>query len=264
MGTLDWQTFFEIDNLAEQNLRQDPAQLYGRLTFASRDQYRKVVETTAEAAGQSEMAVAQTAVSLAESFVDTESLASPDTDPWHGLNLPAQAHVGYYLIGSGLAQLEQKLAYQPAGLEPLRRLLKRHPLAFYLGSISLLTVLLVAALLAYAAEAGGAAWQLVLVALVGFVPVTAVAISLINWLVTQGVKPQKLPKLNFADGIPTACQSMVVIPALLTSENETRSLLDQLEQHYLRNPDPHLSFALLTDLADAPQPTCPATMTSFS
>lgn len=257
LGTLDWQTFFETANLTEQTLRQDPAQLYGRLTFASRDQYRKVVETTAKETGQSEMAVAQTAVSLAESFVDTEALASPPADPWHGLHLPAQAHVGYYLIGDGLAQLEQKLAYQPDSTERLRRLLKRRPLAFYLGSIGLLTVLLLAALLAYAAEAGGASWQLLLVGIVGFVPVTAVAVNLINWLVTQGIMPQKLPKLNFEDGIPAACQSMVVIPAMLTDAAETRSLLDQLEQHYLRNPDPHLGFALLTDFVDAPQADMP-------
>lgn len=257
LGTLDWQTFFETANLAEQTLRQDPAQLYGRLTFATRDQYRKVVETTAKETGLAEMMVAQTAVSLAERFVDTEKRTSPSTDPWHGLHLPAQAHVGYYLIDAGLDQLEQKLAYQPAGPERLRRLLKRHPLAFYLGSIGLLTALLLAALLAYAAEVDGAAWQLLLVGLVGCVPLTAVAVSLINWLVTQSVKPQKLPKLNFEKGIPAACQSTVVIPAMLTDTDETRSLLDQLEQHYLRNPDPHLGFALLTDFADAPQASMP-------
>jgi hypothetical protein len=44
---------------------------------------------------------------------------------------------------------------------------------------------------------------------------------------------------------------MVVIPALLTSLAEVKSLLSQLEQHYLSNVDPHLTFALLTDFADA-------------
>lgn len=43
---------------------------------------------------------------------------------------------------------------------------------------------------------------------------------------------------------------MVVIPTLLTHPAEVDSLLKQLEMHYLRNPDPHLSFALLTDFAD--------------
>jgi cyclic beta-1,2-glucan synthetase len=46
---------------------------------------------------------------------------------------------------------------------------------------------------------------------------------------------------------------MVIVPALLASSEEIRSLLRQLELHYLGNPDPHLSVALLTDFADAPE-----------
>jgi cyclic beta-1,2-glucan synthetase len=44
---------------------------------------------------------------------------------------------------------------------------------------------------------------------------------------------------------------MVVIPALLGSESDIKSLLQQLELHYLSNDDPNLHFALLTDFADA-------------
>ncbi len=38
---------------------------------------------------------------------------------------------------------------------------------------------------------------------------------------------------------------------------ESRTYFDQLEQHYLRNPDPALRFALLTDFHDAPGETMP-------
>ena len=44
---------------------------------------------------------------------------------------------------------------------------------------------------------------------------------------------------------------MVVIPTLLTDAEEIDSLLQQLELHFLRNTDPHLYFALLTDYTDA-------------
>ncbi len=40
---------------------------------------------------------------------------------------------------------------------------------------------------------------------------------------------------------------------MLTSAAEVESLVQQLELHYLRNQDPHLYFALLTDLPDASQ-----------
>ncbi|MCD4699697.1 MAG: hypothetical protein K8R91_03880, partial [Phycisphaerae bacterium] len=51
--------------------------------------------------------------------------------------------------------------------------------------------------------------------------------------------------------------TFVVIPALLGDSNTIRSLLHQMELHYLSNPDPQLRFALLTDFIDASQETLP-------
>ncbi len=58
--------------------------------------------------------------------------------------------------------------------------------------------------------------------------------------------------MDFSQGIPEECAAMVVIPAMLSGPNEVNSLVGQLEQHYLRNPDPGLFFALVTDYMDAP------------
>lgn len=254
LSNTDWQTFFEQANAAEQILRQDPGQLYGRMTFKTRDQYRKVIEQYGRQGDRSESEIAQTAVFLAQTHV---SSAVNGADPWAGLSLSPQAHVGYYLIGEGLPQLENALDYRPDGRTRLNRWLKRHALAVYLSSALFLTLLVLALLLAYTLRVGGAGWQLLLVAVVAFVPVTAVAINLVNWFTSQQVKPQRLPKLNFEEGIPASCQSLVVIPAMLTDEAEIHSLLAQLEQHYLRNPDPNLGFALLTDFNDAPQAEMP-------
>ncbi|MBK8986530.1 MAG: cellobiose phosphorylase [Chloroflexi bacterium] len=255
LGTLDWQTFFEQANLAEQALRQDPAQLYGRMTFATRDQYRKVVEGYAKTTGHSEIMVAQTAVTLAQTSGAPPPTA--DQDPWSGLALPPHAHVGFYLVGTGQAQLEEALGYQPTGAARRRRLLKRHPLAAYLSGILFFTLLFLLLLLSYTVAAAGTRWQLLLVCVVALVPITAVAVNLVNWLVTILLPPHQLPKLNFEEGVPASCRTIVVIPVLLTHAEEIQSLIGQLEQHYLRNPDPHLGFALLSDFADAPQAHMP-------
>jgi len=82
---------------------------------------------------------------------------------------------------------------------------------------------------------------------------SAVAIGLTNWAICQILPPRILPRLDFKEGIPDAYQSLVVIPALLTSNEEIDSLLEQLELHYIRNTDPSLRFALLTDFVDASQ-----------
>ncbi|MCA9873006.1 MAG: hypothetical protein KC441_05110, partial [Anaerolineales bacterium] len=243
LDSYDWQTFFEDVSLVEQILRQDPARIYGRMTFDTRDHYRKVVENLALATGQLETEVAQTAVNL----VAHPPLSA--ADGWEGLQQPANAHVGYYLLGPARETLEQEIGYRP---DWLHRWGRRHVLATYLGGTALLTLAIVTLLIWYTAVSGGSGWQMVLAGALGLIPATAVAIGLVNWLATAVVKPRVMPRLDFSDGLPSSCRTMVVIPALLTSETEIRSLLNELEQHYLRNPDLQMGFALLTDFGDAP------------
>ena len=58
-------------------------------------------------------------------------------------------------------------------------------------------------------------------------------------------------------GFLTPFRTLVVIPALITSHKEIDNLIRQLEMNYLRNQDPGLLFALLTDFADADSETLP-------
>jgi hypothetical protein len=80
-----------------------------------------------------------------------------------------------------------------------------------------------------------------------------IGVDLANWLITKLIKTQSLPRMDFSHGLPKECATMVVIPALLTEDDEIDALVNQLEQHYLRNLDPQLFFALVTDFGDAPQ-----------
>jgi hypothetical protein len=88
--------------------------------------------------------------------------------------------------------------------------------------------------------------------LLTLIPALTIAVDLVNWVVTQVVKPQGLPSMDFSRVLPEQCTTLVVIPALLSGPDEVDSLVGQLEQHYLRNPDPGLFFALLTDYMDSP------------
>ncbi|HUH98771.1 MAG TPA: glucoamylase family protein [Anaerolineales bacterium] len=139
----------------------------------------------------------------------------------------------------------------------MRRWLLAHPTFTYLGSISLFSLLIILGLLSYTYAAGGSWTQLILVGLLGLALALDAAINLVNWKVTHQIQPRTLPRMDFSEGIPTDCRTMVVIPSLLTSANELGSLLQELELHFLRNPDPQLTFALLTDFDDAPAQEMP-------
>src|SRR6266545_1260069 len=92
---------------------------------------------------------------------------------------------------------------------------------------------------------------------VALVPVSEVAIAIVNRDVTELVGPRRLPKLELAEGIPAELFTLVAVPALLTSESEVRELAERLEVHYLANTEEQVKFALLSDWIDALQETTP-------
>jgi hypothetical protein len=77
------------------------------------------------------------------------------------------------------------------------------------------------------------------------------AVDLVNNSITAILDPDPLPKLDFSNGIPAEFTTLVAVPTLLLNEKQVRSLINDLEVRYLANRDPHLHFALLTDLPDA-------------
>lgn len=268
LATQDWKLFFEHVSQVEHILRDDPVGIYAHMDFDTRNHYRTVIEELAWATGQAEVDIAHAAVEMAAGHLapaQTDPVPTsthppgvpPDGAEWAGLALPRAAHVGFYLVDAGLAQLETRFNYRPTGLVALRRAILTQPTLFYLGAAGLLSLFIVTLLIGYALNSGGTPWQVAGAALLTLIPAVTIAVYLVNWWVARLLPPRILPKLDLQEGIPLQCRTMVVIPALLTQPAEVESLLSQLELHYLRNTDPHLTFALLTDFADAPQEHMP-------
>ena len=245
LSSIDWPLFFERVSLVEQILREDPAAAYARMDFPTRDRYRHSVEEVARAAKASEQDVARRAVELAAAAQRT----SPDRDRTH--------HVGYYLISRGRFRLEQEVGYPPTLRDRFARFFYGHPVLGYLGTIAGLTALAVASFVAYSHRKGGDTGDLWLTAFVVLLPLSELAISLINLVVTSQVNPRQLPKLDMRGGIPAGDRTIVAVPVIVDSEARLASLLDDLEVRFFANQDAHLHFALLSDFADADQATQP-------
>ena len=65
LSALDWPSFFERTSLVEARLRNDPAGVYSRQDFSTRDRYRQMVEKLSRGSQVDETAVADKAVNLA-------------------------------------------------------------------------------------------------------------------------------------------------------------------------------------------------------
>ncbi|NTU55271.1 MAG: hypothetical protein HGA79_03370, partial [Anaerolineales bacterium] len=237
LSATDWKDFFEQTSRVEQILRDDPAQIYAGMDFDTRNSYRSVIEELARHSDFSEEQVALAAVEFARN-VDSKATGR-------------QAHVGFYLIDTGRAMLEASLHYRPGLGLSIRRTLIAYPTATYLGSIAILAVLFVSGLLTYTLLSGGTPAQLIIVGVLGTGLALEAAITLVHWNVTHRIKPQSLPRMDFSEGIPPGNRTMVVVPTLLENAEELNHLLQELELYYLSNPDPQLTYALLTDFGDA-------------
>ena len=239
----DWNSLIEKLVVFETILQQDPAEAYSRMDFDSREQYRKRVSEIARYAEGTESQVATVALAMAR---DAEE--QPSTDERLHLRL---MHIGYYLIDKGFADLTRRVGYRPRLIDRVRIGLQRNADDFYIGSIEVLTVLLIAVILLplipnYAIFGG-----LSVAFLLMLLPVTQGAVDLVNNTVTSVFKARALPKLDFSEGIPPEHTTLVVVPTLLINEKQTRELVEELEVRLLANPDPNLHFALLTDLPDS-------------
>ena len=250
----DWRDFVASHSVVEQTLADDPADVYSRTDFATRNRYRTCVETIARRTSRTEEEVAQRAVALARGAM---TAATPT---------PRESHVGYWLIDGGRDRLLQELGCRFAGVtawftpwrwcaEAVRRAM--------LGILLVATITLTAiSMLAFLATAGLAGRSV----LVGFplllVPLVLVtlhlAVGLVTWVATLIVRPHALPRLDFKNGIPPEHRTLVAVPAMLADSATINRLLEDLEIRFLANRDPHLHFAIVSDLADSIAKTLPA------
>lgn len=245
LNSNDWRQFVGACSLVEQTLAGDPARIYARMDFATRDRYRHAVEGIARRSTLTEYEVALKAVQLAEN----RARENPQD---------RAAHVGYYLVDRGRPAMEllAEMRLTPAVI--LDKLRRKFPLACYLAIIGLITLGATCCFLE-SSQRGGASWlALALMALPALVCASNLGLGLANWLVTQVVRPQSLPRMDFEHGIPDDQRTLVAVPTMLSSAAGIEHLLEGLEVRYLANRDPVLHFALLTDLVDAAAEEQPA------
>jgi cellobiose phosphorylase len=241
LSATNWREFVESMSHVEHTLNNDPASVYRCMDFATRDNYRHMIERLARRSQHSEIQVAQTVVNLSAEQGD----AGPDA--------ALARHIGFYLIGAGIGALEQRLGARVPLHERWKRLLQRSPSTFYLAPAAFLTMIFALPLLASAGRDGLPDAALLALAVPCLIMTSRLGVSLINWLVTFSLLPTMLPKMDYDNGIPDEARTLVAIPTLIDSRADIDELVEGLEVRFLANRDRNLYFALLSDFLDAPQ-----------
>lgn len=242
IGSADWLPLVEPLIVFDATLRQDPANTYAAMDFESRELYRKRVALVALHSDATESAVADAALDLARE--------AHDQPVENARSQRKRCHVGYYLMDKGLPDLAARCGYQPSLAERVRAGMRARPDYFYITAIQLLTLFFVTVLTLPLLPHHPYLDCLIAAALL-VLPASQCAVDLVNNTITLIFDPHPLPKLDFRRGIPADCTTLVTVPTLLLNEDQVRGLALDLEVRYLANRDPHLHFALLTDLADS-------------
>ena len=245
LSAMDWKGFVETLSLVEETLHLDPAGVYAKMDFSTRDRYRHSVEFIARHSQLSEADVARHAIRLAEDSARQKG------------RLDRTAHVGFYLIDKGRCVLAHTAHVRWPWRTIIERSIHRFPLTFYAGGIGTLTLLATFGLMQQARLIETPSWKLVFFIPIILLCASQLAVALMNWLSTLLVKPRLLPRLDYSSGIAADCSTMVVVPTMLTSLKGVDRLIETLEIHHLANRDERLSFALLTDFRDAPEEILP-------
>jgi len=238
---ITWADFVDRTSLVEATLNADPAQVYERMDFQTRDNYRQSVERIADGSDSPETDIARLAVKL--------SRAHQGERPKH--------HVGYWLIGDGRPQLEDRAVSQVPIGERLNRFFKPYRPAGYAFALSFFLLIALAVPAYHLAFHQAPLWGWIAGLLLSFLPATVLSITVVHWLIPHFISPRELPALDLSEGIPDNCHTAVVVPVILSSPSEVDHMTGLLETRYLANPDPNLIFVLLSDFSDADQQKTP-------
>ncbi|KFE36185.1 cyclic beta-1,2-glucan synthetase [Thioclava atlantica] len=241
ISRIDWKDFVEATSHVEAILRKAPDGLHAQMDFETRDMYRRAVEALAQGSGRSEQRIAQDVIRMAQ----THSGA------------PRKMHSGWWLIGDGRAEMEAMTGFRARPSEAVRRWVLAHAGLAYAGSLLGFGALALALPLALVIFYRAGVVEMLIASVLLIVAASIPAVTVTNWIVTQILPPRVLPKMDYRDGLPAHIQGAVIMPVILRSAPEVPALLEQLERHWLTNPDARLRYALLSDLADAQSETAP-------
>ncbi|MEO7743548.1 MAG: glucoamylase family protein [Usitatibacter sp.] len=242
LGLMDWREFVESLSVAERILREDPAGVYGRMDFGTRDRYRHAVEEIARGAKIAESEVAASAIA----FAREGAAAGGDS---------RAAHVGFYLVDRGRERLEDAAGLRRSALHAMCRAGGRMRVPAYLGAIGLMTIAATAAMVLSVRGSWANHGVMVFLGVLLVLATSQMATGMANWAATLLMAPRRLPRMDFSDGISTTARTLVIVPAMLTGAREIEDLAEALEVRFLANRDEHLHFGLLTDFRDAEHET---------
>lgn len=173
INRINFLSLFEEINGVEDILRKDPADVYKKMDYKTKECYRNKIKKLSQQTNMSEIYITQKVLELAQKAKQ-----------------PKKKHIGYYLIDRGENLLNNKL-----GIKKKRKTQK--PTA-YIAGIYVFTAIFSIILGIYIFNKINLPVA-ILVAIISVVPISEIYIQTLNYILGKIVKPKILPKLSLQD-----------------------------------------------------------------
>ena len=222
---------FEKINGVEEILKKDPANVYEKMDYKTKEYYRGKIKEISKKTKISEIYIARKMLELAQENLQETT---------------KKTHIGYYLIDNGINELYEKLEYTNRKEKTPQAKTK-----IYITSIGVLTIIL-SAILSYILNLKIKNTGLAVISFILFlIPSSEVIIQIIQTILSKTVKPKLIPKMDFSNGIDEDSTTMVVIPTIVKNKEKVVEMFKNLEVYYLANKSPNLYFTLLGDCSES-------------
>lgn len=174
-------SLFEEINGVEDILKKDPANVYSKMDYKTKEYYRNEIKSISEKTKISELYIAKKAIELANKYEKDENAKDK-----------RKSHIGYYLISDGKKELLNTL-----GIKTKSNVSNMIKAKRYIFSIYLITTILTLLIGGFVYHTARNAILSIIVFLIIFIPISEIIQQLVNYILNKKVKPTLIPKLDY-------------------------------------------------------------------
>ena len=249
ISRINFLEIFEKINRVEDILKQDPAKQYEKMDSTTKSYYRNAIQEISKKTKISEIYIAKKCLELS-----LQASEKPEANE-------KSMHIGFYLISDGKETLLNSLLEKKITLKSNEEKAKIYIETVW--GVSLLLTLILSINFYYMLwykSFGDVTRNFIgnipilvkvllsiILALVSILPIENIVSKIIQYVLSKVIKPRLIPKIDFQNGIPENCSTMVVIPTIVKSKEKVKELMRKLEVYYIANKSKNLYFTLLGD-----------------
>ena len=225
---INFTQIFEQINGVEEILRKDPANVYEKMTYKTKEYYRNIIKEISVKTKISEIYITNKALELANRNINNED--------------KKRSHIGFYIIDKGIYDLKKEL-----NIKNYKISCEKKRATGYIFSIIVITSLLdliISQIFFYSTKN---LMLSILLLIFIYIPISEIVIKVIQYILSKTVSPKIIPKLDFSKGVPKEYATMVIVPTILRNKKDVTQMLNKLEVYYLANKSENIYFTLLGD-----------------